>query len=271
MAKNIYARRSLIITAAMLSIAVLAGCFGRGGGAGGHAAEGRTELLVSAAASLQDSLNEIESRYEARYPEVDLIMNYGSSGALQKQIEQGAPADLFLSAGKKQVDALARGKLLSRQGTLLGNKLVVIASAGSRETITGLRGLLDDRFRKIAVGEPETVPAGAYAKEAMTNAAVWEAVEPKLVFAKDVRQVLTYVESGNTEAGIVYLTDALASGRVKVIAEISSELHAPIVYPIGIMSASGRQREAKRFYDYLYSREALGIFTERGFTALSTP
>ncbi|EXX87175.1 molybdate ABC transporter substrate-binding protein, partial [Paenibacillus darwinianus] len=222
-------------------------------------------------ASLQDGLNEIESRYEALHPDIDLIMNYGSSGALQKQIEQGAPVDLFISAGKKQMDALVSGKLLAQTGTLLGNRLVLIASPDDPLTITDLRGLADNGIRKIAVGEPDTVPAGAYAKEALANAAVWDAVQPKLVFAKDVRQVLTYVESGNTEAGIVYLTDALASGRVKVVAEVPSGLYAPIVYPYGIMKASERQRESKQFIHYLFESEAAGVFAELGFTPPPAP
>jgi molybdate transport system substrate-binding protein len=226
------------------------------------------ELTVSAAASLTDSMNDIKKLYEAKYPNVKLTYNFGASGTLQQQIEQGAPADLFLSAGKKQMDALA-DKQLIEAGTnknLLGNELVVVTAADSKAGFAGLEDLAKPDFKKIGVGTPESVPAGSYAKEALTSAKLWDTLQDKLVFTKDVKQVLTYVETGNTEAGFVYKTDALASSKVKIALTVDPKMYKPIEYPIGIVKATKNKPEAERLYQYLQTKEALDVFVKYGFT-----
>jgi molybdate transport system substrate-binding protein len=229
------------------------------------AAKTKTELLVSAAASLKDSLSEIEKLYEKEHPDINLLFNYGASGTLQKQIEQGAPADLFFSAGKKQVDALVKEGLISDNKTILGNELVVVVPSDSKRTFTTVKELTDKDIKKIAIAQPESVPAGQYAKETLTARKSWDALQDKLVLAKDVRQVLTYVETGNVEAGFVYKTDALTSKKVKIALRISSSVHSPILYPASVVKGTKHSDEAKAFYAYLQSKEASAVFKKYGF------
>ncbi|MFC5650718.1 molybdate ABC transporter substrate-binding protein [Paenibacillus solisilvae] len=229
------------------------------------AAKSKTTLLVSAAASLKDSLEEIEKSYEKQHPDIDLTFNLGSSGTLQKQIEQGAPADLFFSAGMKQMDALVSQKLIAQSTTLLGNELVLIVPSHSTKTFTTVKELTANTIKKIAVGQPESVPAGQYAKETLTTRKVWDTLQNKLVFAKDVRQVLTYVETGNVDAGFVYRTDAMTSKKAKVAIKIIPGVHKPIVYPVGIVKETEHEKEAKAFYTYLQSKAAAAVFVKYGF------
>ena len=149
------------------------------------------ELNISAAASLQDAAKELQNLYNQEHPDVKILYNFGASGTLQHQIEEGAPTDLFISAGKKQMDALEEQNMLLENSrvNLLTNELVLITGKDSQ--LTGFEGLTEDTIQKISIGVPETVPAGNYAKEALTNLGLWDTLQPKLVLAKDVRQVLT--------------------------------------------------------------------------------
>ncbi|MEO3947379.1 molybdate ABC transporter substrate-binding protein [Gorillibacterium sp. CAU 1737] len=227
------------------------------------------QLLVPAAASLTESLEEIQPLYEASHPGVKLAFNFGASGTLQKQIEQGAKADLFLSAGAKQMKALVEGKLIdaSTRKDILLNELVLVVPTEGGEDITSLDDLKAASFKKLAVGTPESVPAGTYTKETLEKAGLWTALEPKMVFTKDVKQVLNYVETGNTEAGFVYKSDALASTKAKIALTIDKSLHSSITYPIGILQATEHRAEAQALYDYLISPEAVAIFVKHGFLA----
>ncbi|WP_308639940.1 molybdate ABC transporter substrate-binding protein [Paenibacillus silvisoli] len=229
------------------------------------AASKKTELLVSAAASLKDSLAEIEKGYEASHPTIDLVFNLGSSGTLQKQIEQGAPADLFLSAGQKQMDALVDGKLIDRSALLLKNELVLVVPKNSKKAFNTVKQLGDTDIENIAIGQPESVPAGQYAKETLETRKVWDSLQDKLVYAKDVRQVLTYVETGNVDAGFVYKTDALSSKKVQIALKIIPGVHKPILYPAGIVKETKHPKEAAAFYSYLQGKEADAIFVKYGF------
>jgi molybdate transport system substrate-binding protein len=229
----------------------------------------KAELTISAAASLTDSLKEVQKRFEAKHPGIRIYFNFGASGALQQQIEQGAPTDLFLPAAAKNMKALVDQGLIDadQQTNLLTNELVLVVPADGMSSVGGLEDLTKPDVRHIAVGEPETVPAGSYAKEALTNAKLWDALQSKFVLAKDVRQVLTYVESGNAEAGFVYKTDALTSKKVKVVRSIDTKLYKPIQYPAGIVKATKHGKEAKQFYDFLQSKEAQDVFVKYGFSA----
>lgn len=230
-----------------------------------EAATKKTEIIVSAAASLQDSLDEIAVLYERQHPDIDLVFNYGASGTLQKQIEQGAPADLFFSAGDKQMTALVDGDLITEYTELLKNQLVLVVPSGSGTPITTITQLADKSFKKIAVGQPESVPAGQYAQQALTAKKIWGALQNKLVFAKDVRQVLSYVETGNADAGFVYKTDALTTKKVEIALTVGEHTHKAINYPVGIVKDSPHNNEAKAFYRYVQTKAASGIFTGYGF------
>lgn len=227
------------------------------------------ELTISAAASLTESLNELKTLYAKKAPHVTLTFNYGASGTLQTQIENGAPADLFLSAGKKQMDTLVSKQLIdsATAKNLLINDLVLIVPADSKLSIAKIEDLNQADVKKIAVGTPETVPAGSYAKETLTYFKLWDALQPKIVLTKDVKQVLSYVETGNTEAGFVYKTDAATTKGVKVILTADPASHTPVEYPIGIIKATKYPEATKEFYDYLQTKEAMDVFLKYGFSA----
>lgn len=225
----------------------------------------KTELLVSAAVSLKDSLQALEAIYEQNNDGIDLVFNYGSSGTLQQQIEQGAPADLFLSAGNKQMQELVSKNLVGGDKVFVKNELVIVVPKDAGSSWRDMTELNDGKLAKIAVGQPESVPAGAYAQEALKSAGLWDGLQNKLVFAKDVRQVLTYVESGNADAGFVYRTDALTSENVSIALAVPPEAHQPIVYPAGVVSGSKHPAEAGKFFDFLFGEEAATVFAKYGF------
>lgn len=226
------------------------------------------ELTISAAASMTDALTEIQSAYEADNRHIKLSFNFGASGALQQQIEQGAPADLFLSAAVKNMSALVDKQLIDkeRQINLLQNELVVVVPADSGTAIESAADLTKADVKTLAIGIPESVPAGNYAKEALTHEKLWDVLQSKTVQGKDVRQVLQYVETGNADAGFVYKTDALTSDKVKVAFAVDPASYKTIQYPIGIVKATKHAEEAEHFYTYLQSKEALDVFVKYGFS-----
>jgi molybdate transport system substrate-binding protein len=226
----------------------------------------RTELTISAAASLSDALKEIDTVYEKDHPAVDLHVNLGSSGTLAHEIEQGAPVDVFLSAAAKPMDELqARNLIVSgSRRDLLRNSLVLIAPSGS--TLSDFDGLKSASVRVIALGDPASVPAGEYGQQTLQALHLWDAVRAKLVLAKDVRQVLTYVETGNADAGLVYATDAEISSKVRVVATAPETAHDAIVYPAALVRTGRNEDAAREFVDFLTSPEAKSIFVKRGFT-----
>lgn len=280
-------KRTIAWLAAGALAFALAGCGGApqgmGGGNGAAKPDSRTEsgvagsqpaaaesveLVVSAAASLSDSLQQLQKGYEASHPGVKLRFNFGASGMLQRQIEQGAPADLFIPAAAVNVQALVDQGLIdpAQQTTLLSNELVLVVPKTGGPPIHELTELAKPDVKRIAVGEPDSVPAGGYAKEALKSANLWDALQAKLVFAKDVRQVLAYVESGNADAGFVYKTDALTSNKVTVAHRVNSKLYKPITIPVAVLKSTKRSKEAQELYDYMQSKEAADIFTGYGFT-----
>ncbi len=226
----------------------------------------RVSLTVSAAASLQSTLGEVETAYFRGHPKVDFRNNFGSSGTLAREIEQGAPVDVFLSAAAKPMDDL-ESKGLIAAGTrenILHNSLVLIAPLDSK--LQGPAGLADRSVRIIAVGDPASVPAGQYAQQTLTALHLSDQVKGRLVLGKDVRQVLTFVETGNADAGFVYATDAIISGRVRVVATVPESAHEPIVYPAAVVKTSSNQKEASTFVEFLGSPEAKAILTRDGYT-----
>lgn len=229
----------------------------------------QVDLTISAAASLQDALNDMKESFEKETPGVTVNFNFGASGALQQQISQGAPVDLFFSAAEDKFDKLVDDGLIeAKQGTdLVGNELVLVVPKKSDIEINTLEDIT--KATKISMGTPESVPAGLYALQTLENSGLWKEVEEKVIYAKDVRQVLTYVETENVDAGMVYKTDALTSSKVKIVTTAGEDLHDPIVYPAGVIKDSKHPKEAQLFYDYLQSEEAMKIFEEYGFTDLN--
>lgn len=225
----------------------------------------KIELSLLAAASLTDAVKEIQKEYEQRHSHIKLVPSFASSGKLQKQIEQGVPADLFLSAGGKEMDSLVNQGLIVADGCqdLLQNKLVLIIPAKGKKKVKGFQDLT--KVERVALGQPDTVPAGDYSKQVLQDMKLWEPLWSKLVFTGDVRQVLTYVESGNVDAGLVYETDAKTSDQVSVVANADPSTHKPIIYPLGVVKASQHPKEARRLYDFLQGKEAQAVFEKYGF------
>jgi len=223
-------------------------------------------LTISAAASLKDSMNEIKQLYEAKNTNVKLTFNFGSSGTLQQQIEQGAEVDIFMSAAAKQMDALESKDLIikdTRKNLLLNDVVLIVPKDNS--TIISFDDLTTDKAKIIALGEPKTVPAGQYAEEVFTKLGMLDKIKSKAVYAKDVTEVLTWVETGNADAGIVYTTDAKTSNKVKVIATAPSDSHKPVVYPAAIIKASKKTDASKAFMSFLSDAKAKAVFEKYGF------
>jgi molybdate transport system substrate-binding protein len=226
----------------------------------------QTALTISAAASLKEALAETETAYKQSHANVDFRNNLGSSGTLATQIDQGAPADVFLSAAAKPMDEL-EAKGLIDAGTrrnLLRNSLVLIAPVDSQ--LRDFQGLAESSVRIIALGDPASVPAGQYGKQVLTSLHLFEKLNSKFVLAKDVRQVLTYVETGNADAGLVYASDAQASTKVRVVATASDSSHDPIVDPAAVVKGTHNEEAAREFVEYLSSPAARAIFVKHGFT-----
>lgn len=234
----------------------------------GQESEGEdVELLVSAAASLTDVLNELGDIYMEENSNVDIKFSYGSSGALQAQIEEGAPVDVFFSAAQKQMDALEEGGHIvsDTRKTLLINKVVLIAPVDSQLEIKSFEDLLKDDIEKIAIGDPSNVPVGQYSEEMFTNLNILDDITPKAVYATDVRTVLTWVESGEVDCGLVYATDAYTTDKVKIIAESPEGSHKEVSYPIAAIKDSKNLDAAKAFIDFLSTEEVAETFKKYGF------
>jgi molybdate transport system substrate-binding protein len=227
-----------------------------------------TEITVSAAISLKDALNEIAQLYLAKSPGTNIHFNLGGSGTLQQQIEQGAPVDIFISASPDQMDVLeSKGLLLAgSRKDMVRNSVVLIVPKG-KQGIASFQDLDAPAVKFIALGEPKTVPAGKYAQEILTHFGLYEKLTPKFVLGKDVRQVLTYVATGNADAGIVYATDAKTSSDVTVVATAPKDSHSPVIYPLAIIKNAKNVEETKKFADFLVGPQATEVFKKYGFAA----
>lgn len=229
-------------------------------------AQSNANILVSAAASLKEALSEIKPLYQQSKPNVNITYNFGASGALQQQIEQGAPADIFISAGKKQVDALEqKGLLVPGTRTNLANNRLVLIVPKNVVGVSSFYNLTDAKIKKIAIGEPRSVPAGQYGEQVLKKLGIFNKVKSKLVLANNVRQVLAVVESGNADAGLVYATDAKISDKVKVVVAADDKYHSPIVYPMAVIKRSKNVAAAKEFVQFLSGSQAKAVLKKSGF------
>ncbi|MGQ2935095.1 MAG: molybdate ABC transporter substrate-binding protein [Sphingopyxis sp.] len=226
--------------------------------------------VVLAAASLQESLTEAANAWAAK-GHAKPVISFAASSALARQVMAGAPADLFLSADEEWMDAVAKAGLLraGTRTTLLGNRLVLIAPASSKVRLTPARGFALARALgtgRLALADPDAVPAGKYAKAALTHLGVWTSVAAKVAPAENVRAAMALVERGAAPLGIVYATDARASKAVRVVGVFPASSHPPIRYPVALLKAS-RSRDAAGFRAFLLSKQARAIFVRHGFSA----
>ncbi len=224
-------------------------------------------ILVFAAASLEDPVTELARRFEDETG-IQADLNFGGSNALARQIVAGAPADLFLSAGAGPVDLLIAEGLAGEPDVreLLGNELVVVtrSEAGQMES---LESLLGERFTRLTIVDPGLGPAGRYAQEALQSAGIWDALSSKILLSSDVRAVLSYVEAGNADAGIVYRTDAATTPELSVAFGVPSEAHSPIRYLGVALESADRSEAASRMLEFLTSEDAVAEFGRFGFLA----
>ncbi len=232
-----------------------------------HAPNPRSPILVAAAASLQASLQEITTLYATTHPQRGVNYHFAASGALQQQIERGAPVDVFISASNAQMNALqAQGLLLTGTRTnLLTNQLVLVTPKPSPLALTSFSQLVQPEIRRIAIGETRTVPAGQYAAQMLTKLGIFDRVKSKFVLGNNVRSVLTAVETGNVDAGIVYLTEAQSSTQISIVAIADPTLHDPITYPIAILKSSKYPDRSQQYLEFLKSNPATAIFKKHGF------
>lgn len=225
-----------------------------------------TKVEVYAAASTQESLARVARDFQAASG-VEVRCSFGASSGLARQIEHGAPADLFLSADREWADYVADKLPVARRRDLLANRLVVVVPAGSDARFGALADLPGDAVRRLAVAAGP-VPAGRYARQALRKSGVWEWAAGRLLEGGDVRATLGYVENGEADAGLVYATDARASAKVRVACEVPEGLHGPIVYPLVVLGRDPPNPAADRFADYLAGGDAARVFADAGFRPL---
>lgn len=217
-----------------------------------------------AAASLKEVINELSDSYAKKHPGLKFLKNYGASGQLAKQIENGAPADIFISANLEWMDYLKNKKLVDSAGigTFTYNTLVFAGASGRASSMQDLPNL-----GRIAIGSPKSVPAGEYAMEAFKKAGLDKQLEKKLVMARDVRECLMYAERGEVDGAFVYRTDALQARQARILFTVPQELYPRVTYPMALTLAGKKSREAAAFFAYLNSDDAKSLLTRHGFAA----
>ncbi len=226
------------------------------------------DLTVSAAASLTNAFKELGMSFEAQNPGTTVQFNFAASGALLQQIAKGAPVDVFASADEETMDEAQKQGLVdaTTRVDFVRNTLVVIAPSGSRLPASNLADLRSERFAKIAIGQPASVPVGRYTKSVLEQANLWTVVEPKMIGAQSVRQALDYVARGEVDAGFVYATDAaIMADKVRVL--FTAPTPAPILYPIAVSKGSTNDATARRFVQFVASPAARAVLARYGFGA----
>jgi molybdate transport system substrate-binding protein len=220
------------------------------------------DISLAVAASLKEVINELSDSFARKHPGVKFVKNYGASGALAKQIENGVPSDLFISANLEWLDYLKNKKLVDPAsiGTFTYNTLVFAGAPGKASSMQDLL-----KLEKIAIGSPKSVPAGEYALEAIKKANLAKPLEKKLVMARDVRECLMYAERGEVDGGFVYKTDALQAKQVKILFTVPQELYPRVTYPMALTVAGTKNKDAAAFFAYLHGDEAKSVLGKYGF------
>jgi molybdate transport system substrate-binding protein len=224
------------------------------------------DIVVSAAASLSNSFNEIGKLYEAKHPGDKIVANFAASDVLLKQIEQGAPADVFASADEQTMDRAAQSSDIDNatRKDFAANTLVLIVGVNAKSP-SKLDDIAGSDYAHIAIGNPDSVPAGRYAKQALTSAKLWDKIQPQIVPAQNVRQALDYVARGEAQAGFVYATDA-ETQKDKVHVAMTVPTSTPVRYPIAVIATSQHADAAKSFVDFVNSAEAQAVLKKYGFS-----
>jgi len=231
-------------------------------------AESQGALTVSAAISLKNAFDEMGKIFEAQHSGATVQFNYGASGDLKKQIEGGAPVDVFASASSKEVDELLAQNMLLKDTVVqfARNSVVLIQPKRSAAALHTFGDLTNEAVKKIALGNPQTVPAGRYAKETLDYLKLFDALKDKYVFAENVRQVLDYAARGEVDAGIVYLTDAqVMADKVTVVIEAPEESHKPVIYPMAVIKGTKHEAAARAFVKLMNTETARQILKKYGF------
>ena len=231
-------------------------------------AQAPQELTVSAAISLKNAFDEIGKTFEAQHSGTKVRFNFGASGDLKKQIEGGAPVDVFASASLKEMDDLNAKDILLKNTVvnIAKNSIVLIQPAHARVALKSFNGLTKDAVKKIAIGNPKTVPAGRYAEETLRYFKLFDALTGKFIFAENVRQVLDYVARDEVDAGIVYMNDALVmKEKVAVVEKAPEASHKPVIYPIAVIKSTKNEPLAREFEKAVTSETARTIFEKYGF------
>lgn len=232
----------------------------------GTVAFSKSDLQVFSAIAMTEALQEIKPLFERANPAVNVLHNFGGSGQLRQQIERGAPADVFLSADQKDMDRLQQSDLLlpDTRRNLVRNQIVLVIPLNTTG-ITRLQDLTRPEVKRVAIGNPDTVPIGRYSQEIFRNLNLTNALRPKLVFGNSVRQVLSYVATGNVDAALVWVTDARTSDRIRVVQRIPPSLHSPALFPVSAIKESRNVQTARTYVQFLTTPPAKAVFEKYGF------
>jgi molybdate transport system substrate-binding protein len=261
--------RGLVLLGVLLASTASGGCGGtQSQSTAEDANRGSQEVICFAAASTREPLVDLIAAFERQHAGVSVRPSFAASSTLAHQIEAGADAQLFISADEEWGRFLSDKGLVGRTHRLLGNRLVLVVPVDAKTVPLSPPELVSDDFERLALADPRSVPAGRYGKQALTTLGLWDRLESKVAGAADVRQALSFVETGAAEAGIVYATDALVSSRVRVAFEFDPGLTEPIVYPLMLLEAARENVDAVAFFDFLNSAEATETFERHGFTIL---
>ena len=226
------------------------------------------EITVSAAISLKNAFEETGKTFMQKHPGTKVIFNFGASGDLARQIEAGAPVDVFASAAQKDMDDIGNKDLIAPNSRkdFAKSGVVLVQPTNSIIPLQNLADLQKKEIRKIVIGNPKTVPAGRYAEQALRHHNLWDTVKDRLIFAENVRQALDYVARNEVDAGLVYSTDAMArSKEVKVVMKLPEGSHPPVIYPIGVIKGTKEESLSKAFVDFVISAQGQRILDHYGF------
>ena len=253
----------LMLFLGILSFTLVIGC---------QPAETSNQITISASATFQDVMETIKPLYQEKYPEKEITYNFGASGSLQRQIEQGAPVDVFMVADAEKMDSLEeQGLIISEtRQDILKNKIALVTASDNNLELTNFNDITQESINLVGLGEAKTVAAGRYTQEILDSLNIADEVYAKAVYGKDVRQIVNYVATGNVEVGIVFQTDAKNTNNIKTITTAPKESHSPIICPIAVIKDSQNTETGKEFIEFLTSNQAQAVFENYGFIPINS-